>query len=100
MSNNVFFDCPAHMSDRRIHMMIPKDNDYLNIDIINKNNIKNSYDYKLFLQQKNPESQVTEVTADNNNELENNMHLNKNVLFPKEKYKNIYKFNIYFRLFN
>ena len=53
MSNNKYFNCPAVMSDKRGIGTKMQDNDYENIQIIKDNSIKNSYDYRTFLQYSN-----------------------------------------------
>nr|QFG74731.1 MAG: hypothetical protein [Megaviridae environmental sample] len=53
MSNNKYFDCPAIMSDKRGTGTKMQDNDYENIKIIEDNSIKNSFEYRNFLQYSN-----------------------------------------------
>ena len=50
MSNNKYFQCPANMSDPRANHTEFRGNGYNNLEIINNNNIKTSYQYRQELQ--------------------------------------------------
>ena len=50
MSNNKYFQCPANMSDTRANHVEYRGNGYNNLDFINNNNVKTSFEYRQLLQ--------------------------------------------------